>query len=108
MFSKIASQLHGETNSLYRLRDDLVRQGHTIQDLISGNINEQGFAFPQELLEEILLQGLRLCKTYRPDSFGRESARVSVAEYYRACGFRIDRDPPSLSYFLYQRQEGLF
>jgi alanine-synthesizing transaminase len=90
MLSKIASQLHGETNSLYSLRDELKTQGHAIQDLISGNINEQGYIFPQELLEEILVQGLHRCKIYRPDSFGRESAREAVAEYYRNCGFRLD------------------
>ncbi len=90
MLSKIARQLQGETNSLYRLRDDLIMQGQAVQDLVSGNINDQGYLFPQEILGKILGQGLRLCQTYRPESFGRESAREAVAEYYRHSGFPMD------------------
>jgi len=90
MFSNIASRLHGESNSLYKLRDELKVQGHAIQDLISGNINEQGYLFPQEILEKVLVQGLRRSQIYRPDPFGRKSAREAVAEYYRHCGFSID------------------
>ena len=50
MLSKIAAKLHCESNALYRLRDELMSQGHAIQHLISGNINEHGFVFPQDLL----------------------------------------------------------
>ena len=89
MFSKIASKLHGESNVLYKLRDELNAQGHEIKDLISGNINEQGFLFPQGLLEEILVRGSRQCHVYRPDSFGQLPAREAVSEYYHACGQEI-------------------
>jgi hypothetical protein len=89
MFSKIASKLHGEPNVLYRLRDRLRAQGHQIRDLISGNINEQGFVFPQDLLEEILVNGSRRCQTYNPDSFGQRPAREAVSDYYRAHGHKI-------------------
>ncbi len=89
MFSRIASKLHGESNVLYRLRDELKNQGHEIRDLVSGNINEQGFVFPQELLEEILVRGSRQCRIYSPDSFGQQSARDAVSEFYRDCGHEI-------------------
>jgi alanine-synthesizing transaminase len=86
MFSKIASQLRGESNALYTLRDTLKSQGHEILDLISGNINDQGFVFPQNLLEEILVQASRRSRLYRPDSFGQLQAREAICEYYARCG----------------------
>jgi len=89
MFSRIASKLHGESNVLYTLRNELKAQGHEITDLISGNISEQGFTFPQELLEDILVRGSRQCRIYRPDSFGQLPAREAVSEYYLACGEEI-------------------
>ena len=90
MLSNIATKLQGESNSLYRLRDALKLQGHGIQDLISGNINTQGYLFPQELLEKILIGGLHLSRTYQPDPFGRKPAREAVSAYYRNCGFPVD------------------
>jgi alanine-synthesizing transaminase len=92
MFSKIAARLHGESNSLYKLRDELRSQGCAIQDLISGNINECGYLFPQERLEEILVRSLPRCRVYHPDSLGQEPARAAVAEFYRGCGFTVDPD----------------
>ena len=89
MFSKIAQKLHGESNALYRLRDDLKIQGHEIQDLISGNINECGYLFPQNLIEEILLEGSRSSRIYKPDSFGQTPARVAISEFYRKSGISI-------------------
>jgi alanine-synthesizing transaminase len=89
MFSKIASQLRGESNALYTLRDRLKSEGHEILDLISGNINDQGFVFPQSLLEEILIRGARQSRVYRPDSFGQLSAREAVCEYYAGCGYAV-------------------
>lgn len=90
MFSSIALRLRGESNSLYRLRDRLKTQGCAIQDLVSGNINEHGFIFPQNLLEEILVRGSRHCTVYRPDSFGQRPAREAVSEYYLDSGIAID------------------
>ena len=92
MFSRIASRLHGETNDLYRLRDGLKEQGQPVIDLISGNINQQGYEFPQEYLEEILVRASRQSRVYRPDSFGQEPARDGVSEYYRSRGFCVDSD----------------
>jgi len=90
MFSNIASKLHGESNALYKLRDELTAQGHAVRDLISGNLNEHGFIFPQDLLEEILVRGSRHCRIYRPDSFGHRAAREAVSEYYRGFGLQIN------------------
>jgi len=92
MFSSLTKKLHGESNALYRLRDELKGQGHVLQDLISGNINEQGFLFPQDLLEEILVRRSRDCRIYRPDSFGQRSAREAIAAFYREKGHAIDPD----------------
>ena len=92
MFSKIAAKLHGESNALHKLRDALKAGGHDVRDLISGSINEQGFVFPQDLLEETLVRGSRQCEIYRPDSFGQRQARAAISEYYRAAGYAIDAD----------------
>jgi alanine-synthesizing transaminase len=92
MFSKISSKLHGESNILYRLRDELAAQGREIRDLVSGNINEQGYVFPQDLLEEVLVGGSRRCTIYHPDSFGQVSARQAVSEYYERCGHMVSPD----------------
>ena len=90
MFSRITSQLQGESNSLYRIRKELQSQGHIIRDLVSGNINDQGFVFPQDLLEDILVRGSRSCRIYRPDSFGNQGAREAISRYYQGCGYAID------------------
>ncbi len=90
MFSRIAAKLHGEANALYRLRDALTSEGRAICDFVSGNINDHGYFFPRELLEEILLQASRRCRIYRPDSFGQGAAREAVASYYRAGGLEVD------------------
>jgi alanine-synthesizing transaminase len=90
MFSRITEKLHGEPNALYKLRDELKARGQAVVDLISGNINDQGFLFPQALLEEILVRGSRNCRLYHPDSFGQRPAREAVSQYYRSSGHGID------------------
>ena len=92
MFSGIASKLHGESNALYRLRDELKAQGHTLRDFVSGNINDHGFLFPQDLLEDILVRASRSCRIYHPDSFGQRPAREAVSDYYGECCQGIDPD----------------
>jgi aspartate/methionine/tyrosine aminotransferase len=82
MFSKVASRLHGPTNPLYQLRDELARAGHEIIDLTSGNVTEHGILFPQPLLEEILVRASRRARIYRPDSFGQRPAREAISRYY--------------------------
>ena len=92
MLSRLASKLHGESNALYRIRDELKAQGHDIRDLVSGNINDHGFLFPQDMLEEIFVRGARRCQIYHPDSFGQRPAREAISEYYRGCGHEIRPD----------------
>jgi alanine-synthesizing transaminase len=89
MFSTITSKLRGESNALYAMRDTLKSQGLEILDLVSGNINDHGFVFPQNLLEEILVQGSRRCRIYRPDSFGQLPAREAISGYYAGGGNTI-------------------
>jgi aspartate/methionine/tyrosine aminotransferase len=90
MFSDIALKLHGESNGLYRLRGELQAQGHEISDLVSGNINESGYIFPQNLIEEIMARASRECRVYRPDSFGQRPAREAVSEFYSRSGIAVD------------------
>jgi aspartate/methionine/tyrosine aminotransferase len=86
MFSKVASRLHGETNALYRVRDEVARAGQTIRDLASGNVTEHGILFPQQLLEGILTEAAGRTAIYRPDSFGQRPAREAVSHYYHEQG----------------------
>lgn len=92
MFSTIALNLHGESNALYSLRDALKAQGNAVQDLISGNFNDFGYVFPQNLLEEIMVRGARQCRIYQPDSFGQKPAREAIAEFYLGSGCRMNPD----------------
>jgi alanine-synthesizing transaminase len=92
VFSKVAARLHGETNPLYRLRDEILAAGGEVVDLTSGNVTENGIQFPQQTLEGILVKALRCACVYRPDSFGQKTAREAVARYYEAQGIAIPAD----------------
>ena len=89
MFSNVASKLFSESNELYRLRDELQARGHEIRDLVSGNINECDYVFPQNLIEEIIGRASRRCRVYHPDSFGQLPAREAVSEFYGKSGVTI-------------------
>ena len=86
MFSRVASRLHAETNPLYTLRDQLQRQGTPVLDLISGNVNELGIIFPQDVLQEALLRAAPRAAIYCPDSFGQRAAREAISDYYLSQG----------------------
>jgi alanine-synthesizing transaminase len=92
MFSRIASQLHADTNPLYRLRDERVAEGRPVVDLVSGNVNEHGIVFPPALLEKALVDAAPLCRVYTPDSFGQRPAREAIAAYYTGRGVPIQAD----------------
>jgi hypothetical protein len=92
MFSKVAARLHGETNPLYKIRDEILAAGGKVVDLTSGNVTEHGIQFPQPLLEEILTKAARRARVYRPDSFGQKTAREAVARYFEAQGVAIPAD----------------
>ncbi|MBM3790793.1 MAG: pyridoxal phosphate-dependent aminotransferase [Acidobacteria bacterium] len=89
MFSDTALRMGAEPNALYRLRDEIMRQGHSVVDLVSGNVTEHGLLFPQDRLEEILLQAGRAAQFYRPDPFGQLPARQAVGEYYEQRGVTL-------------------
>ncbi len=89
MFSKVATRLHGDTNPLYKLRDEIAGTGQPFLDLTSGNVNEHGILFPQPVLEHILTEASRGSRIYRPDSFGQKPARDAVSRYYLAQGMLI-------------------
>jgi alanine-synthesizing transaminase len=87
VFSRVAADLHGEVNSLYRLRDEMRRGGAAVADLVSGNVNEHGLIFPQKVLEHCLAESSRQCRVYRPDSLGQITSREAIADYYLRNGF---------------------
>ena len=89
MFSRIASRFRAETNPLYTIRAQIESRGEAILDLVSGNPNQHGIFFPQELLEESLIRGARQARSYHPDSLGQSSARAAISSYYRSQGLSI-------------------
>ena len=94
MFSSIAAKFNAESNGLYRLRYELQARGHEIRDLVSGNINESGYIFPQNLVEEIIVRASRDCRVYRPDPFGQRPVRDAVSEFY--CNSSVAIDPANI------------
>lgn len=92
MFSRTAARLHAEKNSLYSLRDALLQRGHPVQDLVSGNVNQLGIVYPQDLLEIALLQAAAQAVIYRPDSLGQRTAREAISDYYRSQGIELPAD----------------
>ena len=83
-FSSLAESLTAAKNPLYVLHEQLRREGHTVLDLVRGNVNEHGIVFPQDDLKEILSEAADAARVYRPDPFGQEPARKAIAEYYRS------------------------
>jgi alanine-synthesizing transaminase len=92
MFSDIAKRLPGETNALYKICNEIRSQGYVIHDMVSGNVNEQGISFPQEILESILVKSSRTSAIYHPDSLGQKAARTAISSYYRKQGAGISPD----------------
>ncbi len=89
MLSSTTQQFDVSTNRLYVLRDQLVKQGERMTDLVSGNVNAQGIHFPQGILLRALARGLKQSKTYRPDPLGQASARTAISRYYGGEGLDI-------------------
>jgi len=81
-FSLVAESLAASKNPLYQLRDELSHNGSTVIDLVRGNVNEHGIVFPPDLFKTILDDAAESARVYRPDSFGQEPARETVASYY--------------------------
>jgi aspartate/methionine/tyrosine aminotransferase len=92
VFSTIASRFRSPINPLYQERDRLLRQGETLVDLISGNVNLHGIAYPQSALEEILVEASQRARIYRPDPLGQPPAREAIREYYLKQGIEFPAD----------------
>lgn len=104
-FSKLADRLAAKRNRLYTEHEKASSSGRTILDLISANLAEQGWVFPQERLRAILADAAPRARIYRPDPLGLRSAREAIADYYRAAGVPASAEQvlitpgTSLSYF---------
>ena len=104
-FSNLADRLAAKRNRLYTECEKAAASGTTILDLISTNLAEQGWVFPQERLQAILADAAPRARVYRPDPLGLRSAREAIADYYRAAGIPASADQvlitpgTSLSYF---------
>src|SRR5262245_4761562 len=80
-FFSLAESLTATKNPLYRLHDRLRDEGHSVLDLVRGNVNDNGIVYPPEVLEEILREAAAHARIYRPDSFGQPPAREAIAAY---------------------------
>lgn len=105
-FSPIADSFPQVLNRLYQAKDQLVLQKRqAIVDLISGNANQAGLEFPQDLLKEIFERALPAAQVYRPDSFGQLVARQAISCYYRGANISLPAEQllltpgTSVSYF---------
>ena len=104
-FSSLADRLPAKRNRLYAEYETVVASGKPVLDLISTNLAEQGWVFPQERLQAILADAARQAQIYRPDPLGLRSAREAIANHYRLAGIRASADQvlitpgTSLSYF---------
>ena len=104
-FSNLADRLAAKRNRLYTECEKAAASGTTILDLISTNLAEQGWVFPQERLQAILADAAPRARIYRPDPLGLPSAREAIADYYRAAGIPASAEQvlitpgTSLSYF---------
>ncbi len=104
-FSNLADRLAAKRNRLYTEYEKAASCGRTILDLISANLAEQGWVFPQERLQAILAEAAPRARIYRPDPLGLRSAREAIAGYYRTAGIPASAEQvlitpgTSLSYF---------
>jgi alanine-synthesizing transaminase len=81
-FSTVSSRFQSPKNPLYRERDFLLARGERVVDLVSGNVNRHGISFPQEVLEEIVIEAARSSCVYQPDPLGHRVAREAIRGYY--------------------------
>ncbi|MEO5656289.1 MAG: aminotransferase class I/II-fold pyridoxal phosphate-dependent enzyme, partial [Nitrospiria bacterium] len=89
-FARRASGFRRETNRLYQTHERVIAAGGAITDLISGQVTDQGLAYPADRLERIWAEASRAVAIYRPNPLGRPEAREAVAAYYRTRGVPVD------------------
>ena len=82
IFSSLPDSFPTSLNPLYRAREAALNRGDSIIDLISGNVNQHGVYFPEDVLRDIFLRVLPMARIYQPDSFGQPVAREAISNYY--------------------------
>src|SRR5215813_2944296 len=71
MFSDIVQRFDVPLNPLYRERDARKARGLKTLDLVSGNMNREGFQFPSRIFGAALAAGSKRARTYSPDPLGQ-------------------------------------
>lgn len=81
-FARLMDDFAGEPNDIARLRSKREENGLPVYDLASANVNDAGIYFPEDVLHDAVLHGLKQSKKYEPDSKGQLVARQAIADYY--------------------------
>jgi hypothetical protein len=82
------SEYHAGPNALSAAREEWVRRGVPVFDLVSGRPDAHGLRFPEAALGEALEEARKegATTTYEPDPMGRLAAREAIAAYYAEKG----------------------
>lgn len=88
-FSSLADAFDQPQNRLYAARDALLKSGRKILDLVSGNVNAHGIAYPASALQRMVKTAIGKTAHYRPDPQGQCGAREAIAGFYKGEGVRI-------------------
>jgi aspartate/methionine/tyrosine aminotransferase len=86
MFSKLVHSFCVPKNELYEELDRRRRAQEPVSDLISGNVNDHGINFPQDIYLKAVEEAVRKSQIYRPDPFGLREAREAIAGFYEGEG----------------------
>jgi len=92
VLSSIAQHFDQPANRLYLLKDQLLKRGDRIVDLVSGNVNDQGIHFPPKIYAAAMASATHASRHYRPDPLGQKPARVAISGYYAREGVKISPD----------------
>ena len=92
IFSDIVQRFDTSLNALYQERQLRRSRGLPIVDLISANVTQAGFIFPEALLRRCLQQGLRQSRIYHPHPLGQPVARAAVSNFYAKERLKVSED----------------
>ncbi len=92
LLSDLTQQFDLPPNRLYQLKDEFLRAGKPLTDLVSGNVNQQGIHFPASILQQALRKGLMASRDYHPDSFGQPAARKAIRRLYAGSNLVVPED----------------
>jgi len=88
-FSSLTDAFDQPTNRLYEARDARLKSRRKILDLISGNVNDHGIAYPATALQRVVKEAMLKTGHYRPHPLGQARAREAVSRFYRGEGVSI-------------------